>query len=230
MTDENGANYETIRSLLRSGALAKEDLSPETLLKIGEKENVLDEVSSMSGNTSREGTATPDRPRRAAVNVSQGGAGADESFRPLTEYELLNIFTREDAEDLITLRRLVDVGLVDVYDWNRVTTRILRNRSASFSIFKRSGQAPRHGVDINQALSYSVMLRWIGLAVGCLGVLAGLIITFQTEVGYDGETSHPFLALGIGVLVNSIVFGVVLTAVASFMEARLLQSEEQLRR
>jgi hypothetical protein len=243
MADDD-AVYETIRTLLRSGALAKEDLSPESLLKIEEAENVKSEVSSMSGTTSREGTATPDMPKRAAVNVSQDGADSYESLRPLTESELHHAFTREDAEDLITLRKLVDAGLVDVYDWNRAMTRVLRSRSTSYSIFKRSSESPRHRVDIDDALRYSDVLRWIGLVVGCLGILSGLIITFQTRVDqicdfssitgspfcYDGETSHPYWAIGIGVLANSFVFGVVLMAVASYMKARLLQSDQQLRR
>jgi hypothetical protein len=199
MSSEDGDVFETIKTLLQSGALSRGDLSPETLRFLDESEN--------RGST-----------RSSARTKEQNSSAKSKSYRPLTETEIRSRLTRRDAEELLTFRQLVDIGVINHQDWDRLLERLLRSRLSVAPVFQSQATSSAQTVNVDGATSNSRALRIVGYLLGSLGVLAGLIVSFTSIIA------------GITIIANSLVFALVLVALGSYMEARLLQSQESLRR
>jgi hypothetical protein len=214
MTPEDIELLTRLSRLVAEGVLTPEEFQAQKQLVLNTNETrqtlgkVLDEISEESPGSSIDSALA----YRNSLNPQET------RFRLLTESDLRVRFTRADADELINFKMLVDAGLADPNDWELAKARVIRDRSVTSSVFKQDSRLSRRNIDVKDALSNSKALGVVGLILGIFGIVAGVIVATQN------------VGIGIGLAVNSAVFGLILVALGSYMEARLLQSEESLRR
>lgn len=71
------------------------------------------------------------------------------------------------------------------------------------------------------------LMELAGGAIGIIGIAAGLILAVSRERhGLDHDT-HPYVGAGIGIIIGSIVLGLLLLFLGLFAQVWLTQTEQE---
>ena len=151
----------------------------------------------------------------------------NKKFRGLSSHELSNYFNRQQLQDLILLKDLVEIGLVPESELESIKSAIIRDRRPYYPIFKREAEGTRHRVDIGAAMTSAQLLQRMSISLAFLGLIAGIFVATRTVdidcSRYVCDSTHPYVGIGIGLIINSIFVSVFIFAAGAFMEARLEQ-------
>ena len=257
--------YAVLRELLESGALSRKDFSEETLkLVYGGQANV-PSFQAVDKNPATPAAQTPPKVEEARVSDSQIGAKRTSSeaelrlvdapprrtneksqppddnqtnkkLRGLSYHELSNYFHRQQLQDVILLKDLVEIGLVPESELESIKSAIIRDRRPYSQPFKREPEERRQGVDISAALTGIAIIQWFSVILGILGTIAGLVIAAKkvddplcinfTDYGDPScreNFKYPDVAQGLALSFNAVFFAIVFFTLGAYMKARLQQ-------
>jgi hypothetical protein len=188
--------------------------------------------------TSSEAESRPvDAPPRRANEKSQqpDDSQASKKFRGLSYHELSNYFHRQQLQDVILLKDLVEIGLVPESELESIKSAIIRDRRPYSQPFKREPEERRQGVDISAALLGIAIIQWFSVILGILGAIAGIVIASNKVENLDcwmnysssrpcsESFDYPNVAQGLALSFNAVFFAIVFFTLGAYMKARLQQ-------
>jgi hypothetical protein len=154
-------------------------------------------------------------------------AAPSERGKPLGEYELRDGFSKTYLDELLTIKQLVELGLVDEKLLQAKIERLLEKRAPVIPMLKSVSTSKRRIEKFGTALTSARLLQRFSLAIATLGVISGIFLAMhkvETDCyQYGCLSTHPYWAVGIGVIINSIFAGTIFFAIGAYMEARLEQ-------
>ena len=257
--------YAVLRELLESGALSSKDFSEETLKLVYGGQTDATSRQTVDKSPAPPSTPTPPKVEQPKVTYSQievkktssqaeppavdsstrrtneksqppDDNQTNKKFRGLSYHELSNYFHRQQLQDVILLKDLVEIGLVPESELESIKSAIIRDRRPYSQPFKREPEERRQGVDISAALTGIAIIQWFSVILGILGAIAGLVIAAKkvddplcinfTDYGDPScieNFKYPDVAQGLALSFNAVFFAIVFFTLGAYMKARLQQ-------
>ena len=257
--------YAVLRELLESGALSRKDFSEETLKLVYGGQTNAPSTQTVDKSPAPPSTPTPPKVEQPKVTYSQievkktpsqaesrpvdapprrtneksqqpEDNQTSKKFRGLSYHELSNYFHRQQLQDVILLKDLVEIGLVPESELESIKSAIIRDRRPYSQPFKREPEERRQGVDISAALTGIAIIQWFSVILGILGAIAGLVIAANkvddpicfnfTDYGDPScieNFKYPDVAQGLALSFNAVFFAIVFFTLGAYMKARLQQ-------
>ena len=233
--------YAVLRELLESGALSRKDVSEETLKLVYGGEANVPAVPTVDKSPDTSSAQLPPKVEQPKVSYDQTGVKkitpppfaifADDpskkKSRGLSFEELSNNFDRQQLQDMKLLKDMVELGLVPESELESIKGAIIRDRRRIQARFKPEAEERRRRVDIGAALTAARLLQRMSVSIAFLGFIAGIFVATRTvDIDcslYGCDSTHPYVGIGIGLIINSIIASIFIFATGAFMEARLEQ-------